>query len=182
MEMFKKYLMLNTKDYPNLGLDFLFNVFLLSLFVILALAIVFLHLQRAQIHGFITRLSRKEAKDEASAKTLDGLNLRSNPLLRYMLRSDNRLRRLVGRAGENTYTYEEMKQMMKERKKDELPGADEAKYYLRKDSEDEVKRIIETYEPSVLKTVLYIVLIFMITVCLIIISPELLSLIDGWLG
>ena len=72
--------------------------------------------------------------------------------------------------------------MMKERKNDELPGADEAKYYLRKDSEDEVKRIIETYEPSVLKTVLYILLIFMITVCLIIISPELLSLIDGWLG
>ena len=99
MEMFKKYLMLNTKDYPNLGLDFLFNVFLLSLFVILALAIVFLHLQRAQIHALLTRLSRKEAKDEASAKTLDGLNLRSNPLLRYMLHSDNRLKRLVGRVG-----------------------------------------------------------------------------------
>ena len=60
--------------------------------------------------------------------------------------------------------------------------AEELKYYLRAGEEEAQNRIIETYEPSVVKTILFITLIFMITVCLILVSPEMLELLNSWLG
>ena len=193
---------------------------------------VFLHFQRRELFRFFTALSRHEAKDEASAKTIEGLRLKNGLLLRYILKYDNRIKRLVGVTGEKKYTYEEYMELLKKKKQGKKSAtstaanseavsndagnanangnanasgntsangngngntnttgntnadtpAEELKYYLRAGEEEAQNRIIETYEPSVVKTILFITLIFMITVCLILVSPEMLELLNSWLG
>ena len=229
MEIFKYYHFLNPKDYPNLGLDIYINIFYFCLFILTAAVMVFLHFQRRELFRFFTALSRHEAKDEATAKTIEGLRLKNGLLLRYILKYDNRIKRLVGVTGEKKYTYEEYMELLK-KKQGKKPAtsaaanseagsnetgntisnananansntsangngnsnangntnadtpAEELKYYLRAGEEEAQNRIIETYEPSVVKTILFITLIFMITVCLILVSPEMLELLNSWLG
>lgn len=234
MEIFKYYHFLNPKDYPNLGLDIYINIFYFCLFILTAAVMVFLHFQRRELFRFFTALSRHEAKDEASAKTIEGLRLKNGLLLRYILKYDNRIKRLVGVVGEKKYTYEEYMELLNKKKQGKKPAtsaatnseagsndagnansnangnasgntsangnanagsntsangntnadtpAEELKYYLRAGEEEAQNRIIETYEPSVVKTILFITLIFMITVCLILVSPEMLELLNSWLG
>lgn len=241
MEIFKYYHFLNPKDYPNLGLDIYINIFYFCLFILTAAVMVFLHFQRRELFRFFTALSRHEAKDEASAKTIEGLRLKNSLLLRYILKYDNRIKRLVGVVGEKKYTYEEYMELLKKKQGKRFATAaaanseagskeasnansgangngnvdgnvnangntnangnanasgntsangntnadtpdQELKYYLRAGEEEAQNRIIETYEPSVIKTILFITLIFMITVCLILVSPEMLELLNSWLG
>ena len=224
MEIFKYYHFLNPKDYPNLGLDIYINIFYFCLFILTAAVMVFLHFQRRELFRFFTALSRHEAKDEATAKTIEGLRLKNGLLLRYILKYDNRIKRLVGVTGEKKYTYEEYMELLKKKKQAKKPATcaaanseansndagnansgangtanasgntstngntnadtpdEELKYYLRAGEEEGQNRIIETYEPSVVKTILFITLIFMITVCLILVSPEMLELLNSWLG
>ena len=212
MEIFKYYHFLNPKDYPNLGLDIYINIFYFCVFVLTALVMVFLHFQRRELFRFFTALSRHEAKDEASAKTVEGLRLKNGLLLKYILKYDNRIKRLVGVVGEKKYTYEEYAELLKKKKQGKRfataaaanseagskeagnansgangntnadTPAEELKYYLRAGEEEAQNRIIETYEPSVVKTILFIILVFMITVCLILVSPEMLELLNNWLG
>ena len=224
MEIFKYYHFLNPKDYPNLGLDIYINIFYFCLFILTAALMVFLHFQRRELFRFFTALSRHEAKDEATAKTIEGLRLKNGLLLRYILKYDNRIKRLVGVTGEKKYTYEEYMELLKKKKQGKKSATsaaanseavsndagnansgangnanasgntgtngntnadtpdEELKYYLRAGEEEGQNRIIETYEPSVVKTILFITLIFMITVCLILVSPEMLELLNSWLG
>ena len=187
MEIFKYYHFLNPKDYPNLGLDIYINIFYFCMFVITALVLVFLHFQRRELFRFFTALSRHEAKSEASAKTVEGLRLKNNLLLKYILKHDNRVKRLVGVVGEKKYTYEEYTELLKKKKEGKESAvtdtpAEELKYYLRTGEEEGQNRIIATYEPSVIKTILFIVLVFMIFGCLILVSPEMLELLNNWLG
>ena len=236
MEIFKYYHFLNPKDYPNLGLDIYINIFYFCLFILTVAVMVFLHFQRRELFRFFTALSRHEAKDEATAKTIEGLRLKNGLLLRYILKYDNRIKRLVGVTGEKKYTYEEYMELLKKKKQGKKSATsaaanseansndagnansgangnanasgntsansnanasgntstngntnadtpdEELKYYLRAGEEEAQNRIIETYEPSVVKTILFITLIFMITVCLILVSPEMLELLNSWLG
>ncbi len=178
------FFFINLKDYPNIGIDFEINVFLLVLTVALCVSFFFINHYRNMMQSIIKQLTRHGAKDEESAKTLTELGLDRAFALKWALSRGGQLSRVVARVGEKTYTYEEYVALSKQKGgiKDEKIDFAEARFYIRESANDRAKHILENYGTSTPRAVLYCVLFLAMYVCLALSMPELLSLINNWLG
>lgn len=179
------FFFLNLKNYPNIGIDFEINVFLLFMVIALCVACFFINYRRAQMQGVIKQLIRHSAKDEASAKTLREIGLADSPAIRRALSGwGSRLTKIVGRVGEKTYTYEEYKKLSKQKggvPKEVIDFAD-ARFYIRQTQADRARFILDNYGTSTIRTVLYCVLFLAVYCCVVLAMPEILSLINDFLG
>ena len=187
--MFEKiiydFLFLNLKDYPNIGIDFEINVFLLALFIALAVCFFAVNVYRQNIRSIIMQLTRHECVDEASAKTLKELYLPDGALIKMALSGEGQLAKVVARVGEPVYTYDEYVEMEKKGgvPKEKINFA-EARFYLR-DGENAKERasfILNNYGTSTFRAVLYVLLFLALYVCLALAMPEVVSLVNDWLG
>lgn len=182
-KIFYDFFFLNLKDYPNINIDFEINVFLLFIAIAVCAAAVIVTLYRSSLQKIIKVLSRLEAKDEESARTLGEMGLEKSLILKMALSREGRLTRMIGRVGETRYTYEEALELSKKKGyKHEKVDFATAQFYIRADRADEAKNIIENYGTSMLRTVLYCVLVIAVYVCCLFFMPEILNLIDSALG
>lgn len=185
--MFEKiiydFFFLNLKDYPNINIDLEINVLLFFISVAICVAAVIITLYRSSLQKIIKQLSRLEAKDEASARTLKDIGLEKSIFIRMALSREGRLTRMIGRVGETKYTYEEYLALSKKKGfKHEKVDFSVAEFYIREERADEAKNIIENYGTSMYRTALYCVLVIALYVCLALFMPEILVFIDGALG
>ncbi len=179
----KEYLSLNLKDYENIGVDFEINKFLILLAIALSVASFVINLKRMMIFEMIKQLFRRGATSEENAKTLGELGLMDSRGIRRALSSDTQLRRLVSFVGERKISYEEYVALPKEKKKTaEVPDLKTARFYIPESSLDRAKYVYNSYNPSFLHTILLCLLYLSVTVCLIMLSPSIVSLIDASLG
>jgi len=181
-ELVELFLSINLKDYENLKLDFKINIFLIALFIGALIAIIISSIYRSTVYLTANRLLRKEAVGEESAMTLSelGINLWR---VRYVLSGNSRLRDIISIKGELKPTYEEYIEQMKAKKTDsDKPNFDEAKFYIQPDKVDKAKEILLKSNTSTLNIVLSCVLLFIVTVTLIILMPEILSWLNGVLA
>ncbi len=178
------FFFINLKDYPNIGIDFEINVFLLVLTVALSVCFFVANHHRSMMQTVLKQLTRHGAKDEGSAKTLRELGLDRSFSLKWALSHTGQLTRIVGRVGEKVYTYEEYVALSKQKGgiKDEKIDFAEAKFYIRESAGERAKHIVENYGTSTGRAVLYCVLFLALYVCIALSMPEILSIIDGWLG
>ena len=96
---------------------------------------------------------------------------------------DDLLTKVVARVGEVKYSYEEYKELSKERKKEiEKIDFSTAKFYIREDMSYRSTAIIEKYGTSVGRTVASCVFIFIIAMCVIACMPGILYAVDNLLG
>ena len=178
-EFYHKYLSINLKDYSNIGIDLEISKILFCFLVGLIIATVIVNYRRASMILIIKKLLRHEVFSEDSAKSLSELDANSLGV-RLSLTSDKRTMSMVKRAGEKQYTYEEYSALIKSKDfKEEKIDFEEAKFYLDKTSLEDAKKVVDVPAPSVINTLLFCILLIAVYICLILLIPEILNLINN---
>ena len=177
--IFNKYLNINLNDYENIGFDLEINKLLIVVLVGLILATVITNIKRGLLIYTVKKLLRYEALSEESARTLEEMRI-SSPLVKLELSGETRLKKLVSVVGEEKLSYDEYIEKIKDKKyKEKRVDYKTAKLYISKDNL-EPARIIESYNSvTVINTILLCLLYFIAFTSIIIIMPELLSLINN---
>ena len=182
-EIIKQFFSVNLKDYSNLCVDFEINKALVVLLVVLCISFFYIHVKRKNMYYIVKQLTRHNATDEESAKTLEALGLSNNFVLKWMLSGSGQLTRLVKRAGEVTLSYEEYVALEKEKKLNkEKIDFTEAKFYLFDAQDTRVQRILSRYNIPLFKTVILCVFVVVLYFCIMLLMPELLMLINYLVG
>lgn len=188
--MFEKliydFFFLNLKDYPNIGIDFEINVFLLCLFVAVAICFFIVNIYRQNIKDIVMQLTRHGAKSEDTAKTISELHLSDSSFIKMALSGEGQLAKVVGRVGESVYTYDEYVALSNSKTgvpKDKI-DFNEARFYLRsgESAEARAQHILDNYGTSTARAILYTVLCLSLYVCLALAMPEILTYIDTLIG
>ncbi len=182
-EIIKQFFSVNLKDYVNLGVDFEINKALIVLLVVLCMSFFYIHVKRKNMYYIVKQLSRHNAIDEDSAKTLGAIGLSDRLVIKWMLSGDGQLTRLVKRAGEITLSYEEYVTLEKEKKltKEKIDFT-EARFYLADVQDTRVQRILARYNISITRTIILCVFVVVLYFCIMLLMPELLMLINYLVG
>ena len=178
----KEYLSVNLNNYENIGINFEINKFILLCAVALCVVAFYVNYRRALMVNIVKQLLRKNAISEESAKTLAELRLDSSRGIKKAIFTSSQLRRLISIVGESRPTYEEYVAAQKEKKKIDSPDPTAVRIYIKAESMDRAKHIYNTYNVSILNTSLACVLIIAFGVCLVLVMPELLTVINGALA
>ena len=176
----KEYFSLNLNDYENINVNFEINKFLFILAIALCVMTFVVNYRRSLIIDTVRQLFRHNATDSENAKTLAELGLSGSRGIRKALVSDSQLRKMVAIVGEVRPTYEEYVAAMKKKKGKDLPTTDltDARIYIPAESLDRAKHVYNSYSTSLLKTILVCIFIIAISVCMILLSPSILTAID----
>ena len=181
--MFKKIyydiFLINLNEYPNINTDLQINVLLLGIALAICAAAIIVTLYRSSLQRLIKQLTRLGACSEESARTLADLGLERSLTIKLALSREGRLTRMVGRVGEIKYTYDEYLALMKQKGfKHERIDFASAEFYIRDEQADDARNIIENYSSSLLRAVLYCLLVISLYVCLMLLMPSILSMLD----
>ncbi len=185
-----EYLSINLKDYDNIGINLEINKFLLLVALALCVTFFVVNYKRSLISEAVKQLLRHGALSEDSAKTLGELGLSDSRGIKRELLGDTQLRRMVMVVEEEKKlapdgklpSHEELVAM--ERVKEGAPSINfnTARIYVAPGSLERAKFIYNNYNTSLVKTILLCVFCIAISVCLMLLSPGLLSLINSSLG
>ena len=181
IDFYNEIFNINLQDYENIGINFPINKVLFIITVTLCVACILMDIQRKYTKDLVRQLVRHEATSLDTAKTLEELGLKDSIFIKWQLKSDTSfIRRLVKRVGQTEYTYEEYVELQKKKKlpKEEIDFAT-AKFYLNENEELRKKHILERYNPSILRTLMWCVLMLAVYICIALLVPEILSLINN---
>ncbi len=182
INLLKKYLSINLIDYENIAIDLEINKVLLFVLIGLLFATVISNIKRGMLIFTVKKLLRYEAISEESAKTLKDMRIDSF-FVKRELSGETRLKKLVSYAGEEKLTYDEYIKQLKDKKyKEKKPDYSTLKLYISKENLDKAKHIESYNSVTVVNTILICLLYFIIFTCLIIIMPEILTLINNILA
>lgn len=182
IRFYEKYVEINLKEYPNIGLDLPLGAILLVAFIAVLITTVIINYRRAILHLTVSKLLRYDAIGEENAKNLDALKINKRSV-RLSLNSGGQFAKIIGIKGKQEYTYEEYTTMMKNKTlKEEAVDYRTAELFVKEDSLPLAKRIVDMSSPSVLSTVLMCVLTVAIYVIILLLSPEILTLINNMLA
>ena len=180
--IFKKYFFLNLKDYPNIGVDIYINQVILIFTVGIIIASFLINYNRTGINLIVKRMLRKKALTSDSALTLDELGVNSFRT-RSLLLGSGQLKKLVGRVGEETLSYEEYIKLTRNKKyKEERLDFTSARFYLREEMIGRSRHIVEVGTTSMLNAVLFAILLISVYICLSLLMPDILNFINNMLG
>ena len=196
-EFYQRYISFNLSDYENIDVDLRINLLILAFAVGIIIATLLLGFYRSSVQQIIKQLTRHEANDAASAKTLDEISLGGWKYI-FALKNIPILRKLVSRIDEIAPTVTEEsnladdatektegdKPIKEECNKDISPTIDysRSKLYLVKEEEEKIKKVLQSYESSLMSSTLFSALILAIAVCTIFCTPTIFDFIDGILG
>ena len=175
-------ILLNLKDYENIGVDFYINIFFFVLAVFICISFFVIEHKRGCMRLTVKQLMRHNAEGEESAKTLFELGISSRSIKRA-LSTDTRLSKIVKRVGAHEYTYEEYVKLSKEKKlKKEKIDFTTARFYINKSYEQQAKHIYENYNTSLVKSLLMCALVILIYGAVAAVSSEIIEYINSALG
>lgn len=180
INFYKKYFLLNLKDYPNINVDFPITLALFIFFIGLMFVSIVVNFKRSKIELTVRQLKRHNAESEESAKTLKELRL-DNAIIKFLLSREGQITKLVKRTGEKNYSYEEYMALSRKERNEKI-DFENAKFYLREEGMERSEKILESSSPTLLNTILLCVFILAIFVCLSLAMPSLLNLIDSYIG
>ena len=174
---------INLKDYENIGFDLEICKVILVGFIALSVGIVILNVYRKNIRFMVMQLIRHGAVDSDTSKTLEDIGLHNNRILKWLLTRDGMLKKVVGRVGEPTYTYEEYIALdNKTKKENEKVDFSSASFYIREDKRERADEICERYDAGIVKIILSCVFIAITYVCLLALMPQILSWVNSLIG
>ena len=181
-ELFREFFLLNFKDYENLGWNFPITIVLFGVILAVIAATVIINYRRTKTEQILRALIRRGATSEDGAKTLSELGL-NNRVFRGLLSADGQLTKIVGRAGEKKYTYEEYLALTKSSKfKDEKINFDEAAFYIKEETKGRAEAIVAKGATSPFNTLIFCIMLVAIFVCTMFALPELLSWVNDMLA
>ena len=180
-EIYEKYFLINLNDYPNIGINLEINKLVIALTLGLVIASLLINYHRSYTYLAAKRFLRYGATDEKSAKTLKELGINTLSV-RCALSRAGQLTKMIRRVGEPHYSYEEYINEAKTRKKEEKIDFNKALFYLDSSGIDRARHISEGGAPSLLRSILFALLILTIGVCIFLLMPEMLTWINNILA
>ena len=180
---FKNYVMVDLSDYPEIGISFKINLFLLAIFIAFICVMLYTNHVRSSMHLLVKQLMRHGSVSEDSAKTLKELGLIDNRTVRSVILRDGQLSGVVGQVGKKEYTYEEYVAL---EKSGNLPKNNidfsSARFFLKESGTDRARRIFNFYDSSLVRNFLFTVLVLIIYVGVSLIVPSVLDAINGYIA
>ena len=174
---YRDILLLNLKDYQNIGVDFYVNIFLAFALLALGAAFFYINHNRGIMSLVIKQLIRH------GAKTLSEIGLNENRSAKRLLKKDGQLTKIVARVGKIKYTYEEYVALSKkDRQSHDDFDIDAARFYISEDQKKRAENIYENYGGSIVRTVLYLILLCTLYVCFALVMPQIVSALDNFIG
>ena len=163
-DFYERYININLKDYTNIGIDFEISkiIVILTFLVIVAMMIIGYH--RFCVYTVINGLIDNGATDEKKAKTLSEMNI--NSFGSRMILSGNALRKIV--------TVKKSSEG-----EDKKINFDSDSFYIKKEDMIKADRLLLKTSPTLAKSILFCVLIVMISICIILIIPEILTSVNS---
>ena len=176
-------ILLNLKDFPNIGIDFYFNIFVFALAVCLCVIAFVFELNRGAMSLMIKQLFRHEATSADSGKTLGELGLAGKSIIKYSLCHKSPLSKIVQRVGAPTFSYEEYVKLPPAKRRElEKFDIETARFYITEESNERAKKIYSSYGFSVPRIILFCLFILLFAVLIAIFSYEIICLINSALG
>ena len=192
-EFYQRYIRLNLADYENIGIDLQINALILAFTAGIIIASLILGFYRSSVHEVVKQFTRHEAKDEASAKLLVELSLNEWQYI-FALKKIPLLKKLIARIDppapvkEKEFLQEDVfdPESRPEEETQEEPTSEIdyncSKFYLVPEQEERCKKVLRSYEPSFISSILFSILILSISVCTIFCTPIFFDFIDSLLG
>ena len=173
-------ILLNLNRFENIGIDFYINIFLFIVAVAVCIFAIYIELTRGNIQLFALQLKRHKAYDPENAKTLHELGLDKKLILKFLIKNNRMLSRLVLRSGYVNLGYEEyLKLSKKERNQREKIDFENEKFYINPDASSRVDDISSTYSFSLVRLFMFCLLIMLIYFALASLSLEILCAINS---
>lgn len=176
-------ILLNLKDFENIGIDFYINIFLFGLAFCICIFSVLFEINRGAISLALKQIIRHGAVGEQNAKTLSDLGLINNKLIKYSLTRKTSLSRMISRVGAPYFTYEEyMKLPPSEKKKIGKFDIASAQFFIQESEVDNANKIYKSYSFSLGRVILFCLLVLLLYALLTVFSYEIICLINSALG
>ncbi|MBQ9070515.1 MAG: hypothetical protein IJY23_04125 [Clostridia bacterium] len=195
---YDNYISLNLKKFPNINVDIEINKLLFFVTVGLMIACFIINYYEMNVALLIKKLMRHGAFSEEQGRTLGELGLGDNKAVKSILSKNSGItKKIIFSTGKKIQTYEEYVLLEKERKAaKKLPGEERKKaidtlnkslsldfssvrFYIPESSKGLAEHYYKTKNGSLLKTVLYCVLMLVFYVLVALLMPTLLNFIDG---
>ena len=173
------YVLLNLKDYFGEGYDMQPLLWFFFLSVGVSIACFFLHVYKNALSLLAKQALRHKATSEEGAKTLTELGLRGRPIIRYLLRGEGHVYRVVSRLGAVTPTYEEYVAAQRQkgaRKKRERLDLDTARFFIPEDRHAYAERLAEEGCATILRPIAAACAILLLYLLITLLAPSVLSL------
>jgi len=178
-DLFKKGFLANLRDYEGFGVDFPIGILVAVLFAVMIAVTAVVSYRKYLTVMLASRLLRKEAISEDSAKTLSALGIQ-NFGISFVLSSGGETKKLFKIKGKREYTYEEYKELISTKGyKEEKTDLKTAELYINPDDLVTAKRIGESEPPGLLSTVLFCLLIVIAYFAITMFLPDILNYISN---
>ncbi len=179
-DVWNNIILLNLKDFENIGIDFYINIFLF--FVSLAIIIYALAFEysRGVMHTVVKQLIRHGAFDKDGGMTISELGISDGFFTKFMLSRDPRLARIVHRVGEPDISHDEyMKLKRSEREKLLRVDFSTERFYIPEDKKDAAERVFATYAFSLPRFLVFCLFVFLIWGAVAAVSYELFNYLNS---
>ena len=195
---YDNYISLNLEKFPNINVDIEINKLLFFVTVGLMIACFIINYYEKNVALLIKKLMRHGAFSEEQGRTLGELGLGDNKAVKAILSKNSGItKKIIFSIGKKIQTYEEYVLLEKKRKAaKKLPGEERKKaidtlnkslsldfssvrFYIPESSKGLAEHYYKTKNGSLLKTVLYCVLMLVFYVLVALLMPTLLNFIDG---
>ncbi len=176
-------ILMNLKDFENIGVSFYINIFTFCVAVCICIAGVIFEINRGQMNLVIKQLTRHAATDEESSKTLSDLGLKDKKIIKHLLSRRSRLSILVSRVGAPSISYEDYIKMSAAKRK-ELENFDitTARFYIPEENKERANKVLHTYAFSLPRAILFCLFILLFWALITVFSYEIICLINTGLG
>ena len=173
-------ILLNLRDFENIGFDFYINIFLFFVALIIIVYAFFFEYLKGVMQLTVRKLLRQGAIGRDNAKSLSELGLNSNFFVKLILSGGSRFKKTVARIGEPDVSYDDFVKMDKrERKKLYAIDFKTEKFYIAPESKDSADKIFSTYAFSPLRFIMFAVLVILVFGAVAAFSFEILSYINS---
>ena len=185
MSFLKDIITLNAKDFLSTNMDIYVNAAVFIVAIALCCASFLIYYHKSYTLLLIKQLIRRGATSEENAKTLSEMHLENSRAIKSALNRRSQLSAIVKMQGYVAPTYEEYISNQKAKSRKERRKAEDkidfstARFYIPSDSLDRAKRMQEKENPTVWRTVLVCVLIVALSVCVALLMPEILNLLNS---
>ncbi|MBQ2998968.1 MAG: hypothetical protein IJD64_00760 [Clostridia bacterium] len=191
MNVFGKALAIfSFEDYENLTENALFSVplIVIGVFIGIAIALFATVFNKRVLGGMVRKLLSEEALSSESAKTLDELGLANNFFLRYAVKGNVSLRRVVYCREEDEF----LQKQEEERKNAPSPKKFRAKsfrvdpklhhFYIPEEQKDTAATKFEKKGTSLVALGVLLLVLFLLLIALLFALPKLMGWLDQLLG
>ena len=173
-------ILLNLRDFENIGVDFYINIFFFFAALAIMLVAFFFDYSRGVTYVTVKQLVRHGALSKETSVSLSDIGLDKNVAVRFFLSRDSELSKLVSRLSAPTLDYcTYIKMKSSEKRKLLTLDFEKERFFLSGDRNDRVNKVMSVYSFSLTRFILFCVFVFLLWGVVSAFSYEIIAYLDA---